>query len=40
MTSISSGTDDRKKGTLAEVFDENLIAELFNLLWALPCPQL
>src|SRR6266480_8735 len=33
MTSISAGTDDRKKGTVAEVFDESLIAELFNLLW-------
>src|SRR3984893_8452058 len=33
MTSISTGTHDRKKGTVAEVFDENLTAELFNLLW-------
>jgi DNA-binding GntR family transcriptional regulator len=33
MTSISTGTDDRKKGTVAEIFDENLCAELFNLLW-------
>jgi DNA-binding GntR family transcriptional regulator len=33
MTSISAGTNDRKKGTLAEVFDESLIADLFNLLW-------
>src|SRR2546427_950964 len=33
MTSISLGTNDRKKGTVAEVFDESLIAELFNLLW-------
>src|SRR2546430_6289405 len=33
MTSISVGTNDRKKGTVAEVFDESLIAELFNLLW-------
>jgi DNA-binding GntR family transcriptional regulator len=33
MTSILTGTHDRKKGTVAEVFDESLIAELFNLLW-------
>jgi DNA-binding GntR family transcriptional regulator len=33
MASISAGTNDRKKGTLAEVFDESLIADLFNLLW-------
>jgi DNA-binding GntR family transcriptional regulator len=33
MTSISTGTHDRKKGTVAEVFDESLIAELFDLLW-------
>jgi DNA-binding GntR family transcriptional regulator len=33
MTSISTGTNDRKKGTVAEVFDESLTAELFNLLW-------
>jgi len=33
MTSISAGANDRKKGTLAEVFDESLIADLFNLLW-------
>ena len=33
MTSISTGAHDRKKGTVAEVFDENLSAELFNLLW-------
>ena len=33
MTSISAKTNDRKKGTVAEVFDENLITELFNLLW-------
>src|SRR5438552_18462768 len=33
MTSISVGTNDRKKGTVAEVFDESLSAELFNLLW-------
>ena len=32
MASISTGRDDRKKGTVAEVFDENLTAELFNLL--------
>src|SRR6266853_4564695 len=33
MTSLSTGTNDRKKGTVAEVFDESLTAELFNLLW-------
>lgn len=33
MTSISTGTNDGKKGTVAEVFDESLSAELFNLLW-------
>lgn len=33
MASISTGRDDRKKGTVAEVFDEHLTAELFNLLW-------
>jgi DNA-binding GntR family transcriptional regulator len=33
MTSISTGTNERKKGTVAEVFDESLTAELFNLLW-------
>ena len=33
MTSISPGTNERKKGTVAEVFDESLTAELFNLLW-------
>jgi len=33
MTSISAGTSGRKKGTVAEVFDESLTAELFNLLW-------
>jgi DNA-binding GntR family transcriptional regulator len=33
MTSISPGTHDEKKGTLAEVFDESLSAELFDLLW-------
>lgn len=33
MTSLSTGTDDQKKGTVAEVFDESLSAELFNLLW-------
>jgi DNA-binding GntR family transcriptional regulator len=33
MTSISTGTDDRKKGSVAEVFDESLSAELFDLLW-------
>jgi DNA-binding GntR family transcriptional regulator len=33
MTSISAGTNDREKGIVAEVFDESLSAELFNLLW-------
>lgn len=33
MASISTGREDGKKGTVAEVFDENLTAELFNLLW-------
>jgi DNA-binding GntR family transcriptional regulator len=33
MTTISTGTHGRKKGTVAEVFDESLSAELFNLLW-------
>ena len=33
MASISPGTRDPKKGTVAEVFDENLSAELFDLLW-------
>ena len=33
MTSISPGTHDEKKGTLAEIFDESLGAELFDLLW-------
>ncbi len=34
MTSIPTGTNNRKKGTVAEVFDENLTAELFTLLWS------
>src|SRR5436190_13636377 len=29
----SGGMDNRKKGRVAEVFDESLGAELFNLLW-------
>src|SRR5712692_8705463 len=33
MTSISTGTNDPRKGTVAEVFDESLSAELFDLLW-------
>ncbi len=33
MTSISTGMNDPRKGTVAEVFDESLSAELFNLLW-------
>jgi DNA-binding GntR family transcriptional regulator len=32
MPSISTGTNERKKGTVAEVFDESLSAELFDLL--------
>src|SRR6266704_3043423 len=32
MTSTSEGTNNRKKGTVADVFDESLITELFNLL--------
>lgn len=33
MTSISAGANDPKRGTVADVFDENLCAELFDLLW-------
>src|SRR5438132_1826929 len=33
MTSISPETNDRKMGTVADIFDESLSAELFNLLW-------
>ncbi len=33
MTSPSAGTAGWKKGTVAEVSDESLSAELFNLLW-------
>jgi DNA-binding GntR family transcriptional regulator len=33
MTFISTGAEDRKKGTVAEVCDESLSAELFTLLW-------
>jgi DNA-binding GntR family transcriptional regulator len=33
MTYSSVGTNNRKKDTLAETFDERLGAELFNLLW-------
>src|SRR5215469_8738306 len=33
MTSSSAETNDRKKVTIAEVFDANLRAELFDLLW-------
>src|SRR6266568_4302252 len=33
MSSISAGANDPKKGTVAEVFDESLRAELFDLLW-------
>ncbi len=33
MTASSTDMNDGKKGTIAEVFDEKLCAELFNLLW-------
>ncbi len=33
MDASSAGANDRKQETVAEVFDENLCAELFNLLW-------
>src|SRR5207245_10047423 len=33
MTSISPETNDRKMGTVADIFDESLSAELFNLIW-------
>jgi DNA-binding GntR family transcriptional regulator len=33
MASLSTGTHGSKKGTVAEVFDESLSAELFDLLW-------
>src|SRR5438270_10556980 len=33
MTSTSAGTNNRKKGTVAEVFDASLSSELFNLHW-------
>ena len=33
MTYPSAGMESRKKGTVAEVFDESLSAELFDLLW-------
>src|SRR5579864_9355758 len=33
MNAIATGTNERKKGTVGEVFDEQLSAELFNLLW-------
>lgn len=33
MTSSSTGTNDGKRSTVAEVFDEKLCAELFTLLW-------
>src|SRR5258706_3489375 len=33
MTSISTEPNDRKKGTVAEVFDESLSGELVNPLW-------
>jgi DNA-binding GntR family transcriptional regulator len=40
MTSIQPGTSDQKKGTVAEVFDNSLIAELFNLLWGQERPAM
>ncbi len=40
MASISTGKNDRKKGTVAEVFDESLSAELFNLLWGQERPAI
>ncbi len=40
MTSLSTGTNDRKKGTVAEVSDESLSAELFNLLWGQERPAM
>lgn len=33
MASVSAETNDWKKGRVAEVFDEKLIGELFQLLW-------
>jgi len=33
MAARPAEPDNRKKGTIAEIFDENLCAELFNLLW-------
>ena len=33
MTYSSVGADGRKKGSVAEVFDDRLGKELFNLLW-------
>jgi DNA-binding GntR family transcriptional regulator len=33
MAAITPGTSNRKKGTVAEVFDERFSTELFNLLW-------
>src|SRR5579862_490867 len=33
MTSHSVEANEPKKGTIADVFDENLCAELFDLLW-------
>jgi hypothetical protein len=33
MTHPKAGMDGWKKGTVAEVFDESLGTELFNLLW-------
>lgn len=34
MASSSTGTNSWKKGTVAEVFDDRLCAELFTLLWS------
>jgi len=33
MNSLSASTNGPKKGTIAEVFDESLCAELFTMLW-------
>src|SRR5215469_3884503 len=33
MTSIAAGTNERKSGTVAEVFEASFSDELFNLLW-------
>src|SRR5205085_2500409 len=40
MTYSPVGADGRKKGSVAEVFDESLGAELFNLLWGQERPAM